>query len=233
MTFFRDKFDNEFKTLCQLISPKGITTRISSYTQEFMNYKITYAMQTEQPQIIAIPLVLYNTLKSSNPNDINIQDHVMLCENKADTVITATYDEHKQPLDRNYTCAELFNSEETVETEVDPLNRIPVQLTLVGSISVIGNNISFELECREHSENPSHTNNIVNNGQVIFQIGTLYKGIFTEISDYSSVQDVDYLGHVECSFTKTTETQLQCRAIYIENENYTPYANSTLTMELL
>lgn len=101
MTYFRNKFNEEFLELCNDIEPKGMDdTAISDYSNIFTEYR----RRPDHPFIEVMPLVLYNILESSNPRDRNVEDYMMLCEDSASTVITASWDETHKARQEGYVC---------------------------------------------------------------------------------------------------------------------------------
>lgn len=98
--YFRNKFHEEFLYLCNNIYPKGATTRIGTCSSLFFEFRQNPHTKT----VKVIPLILYNKLKSTNPNDKNIEDYIMLSENKADTIIRAIYDERYTRPSEEYLC---------------------------------------------------------------------------------------------------------------------------------
>ncbi|WP_455644813.1 hypothetical protein [Methanosphaera sp.] len=99
--YFRNKFNEEFLELCNLIEPKGISRKISTHSSPFFEYKIN----PQTGRVMCIPLVLYNKLISSNINDTNLEDFVMLCEDTPDTIITAVYDEDYVRESEQFVCS--------------------------------------------------------------------------------------------------------------------------------
>lgn len=98
--YFRNKFNEEFLYLCNNIHPKGATTRIGTCSNLFFEFRQNPHTKT----VKIIPLILYNKLKSSNPHDKNIEDYILLCENKSDTKISALYDEKYTRPSEEYVC---------------------------------------------------------------------------------------------------------------------------------
>lgn len=92
MTYFRNKFNEEFLFLANNISPKGGEIQLNDDDPLF--FKITPMNIDGQPHHISvIPLLLYNKLSSTNSDDHNVEDYMMLCKNKLDTHVYAEYDE--------------------------------------------------------------------------------------------------------------------------------------------
>lgn len=87
--YFKNKFDEDFLRYCNLIENKGASVRVKPGSSPF--FEMTTNPSTGRVKVI--PLVLFNKIRSDNPNDINIDDYMMLCENTPNTSIRATYDE--------------------------------------------------------------------------------------------------------------------------------------------
>lgn len=90
--------------LCNKQEPKGGSVRLDSGDHTFwiLRYRGTY----NQPKTVhVIPLLLYNQLKSSNTNDFNVENYMMICERKSDTKITCYYDSNvRSGPDKDYVC---------------------------------------------------------------------------------------------------------------------------------
>ena len=100
MTFFRNKFDNEFLILCELITPKGMTGAIQNKKNSFIDFK----KYDSTNHVKVTPLVLYNKLESSNLNDCNVDDYCMICEDDPITRITATWEDGRTRKAEDYVC---------------------------------------------------------------------------------------------------------------------------------
>ena len=91
MSYFRNKFNKEFLFLCQRQEPKGGSVRLDDKDHTFWVFRKRYT--GNQPKTIqVIPLLLFNKIKSTNKQDINVEDYMMLCKNKSDTEVTCSYD---------------------------------------------------------------------------------------------------------------------------------------------
>ena len=92
MTYFRNKFDEEFLFLANE-QPKGASTRLDSPDTDFFIIQNQSKVKTSPNTVRVIPLVLYNRIRSSNPKDKIIEDYMALCRPVSDTRITCDYDE--------------------------------------------------------------------------------------------------------------------------------------------
>ena len=87
--YFRNKFNNEFLYLCNKQEPKGGTVRLDNVNE----FWIVDDYGPEQPSTLhVIPLLLYNKITSSNDDDKKVEDYLMICQNKSDTIVTCEYD---------------------------------------------------------------------------------------------------------------------------------------------
>jgi hypothetical protein len=111
--YFRNKFNEEFLQLCDLI-PKGASTKIGSYSSLFFEFR----RNPHTNRVLVLPLVLCNKLRSTNSHDINLQDYAMLCESKQDTTIYAEYDEnYTQNSTEQYICDIASTTGDFIEEE--------------------------------------------------------------------------------------------------------------------
>ena len=111
--YFRNKFNEEFLQLCNLI-PKGASTRIGNYSSLFFEFR----KNPHTNRVLVIPIIMCNRIKSTNSHDVNLQDYAMLCEDKQDTTITAYYDEdYVQNTREQYICEIASNSGDFISEE--------------------------------------------------------------------------------------------------------------------
>ncbi len=96
--YFRNKFNKEFLYLCNE-QPKGGSVRLDDKDHVFWVFrrrnliglpsgKSDYCPKTVQ----VIPLLLFNKIRSSSNEDLNVEDYMMICDDKSDTTITCWYD---------------------------------------------------------------------------------------------------------------------------------------------
>ena len=91
--YFRNKFNKEFLYLCNNQEPKGGTVTLDDKDHIFWEFRRNGTKY--QPKTVhVIPLLLYNTIESSNPNDENIENFMMICEDKSTTEIKCYYDKN-------------------------------------------------------------------------------------------------------------------------------------------
>ena len=91
--YYRNKFDEEFLFLANE-QPKGASIRLDQSSDFFQIIKQNNNTNKNTPNtILVIPLILYNKIQSSNPEDKIIDDYIAICKPLSDTKITATYDE--------------------------------------------------------------------------------------------------------------------------------------------
>ena len=91
--YYRNKFDEEFLFLANE-QPKGASIRLDQSSEFFQIIKQNNNTNKTTPNsILVIPLILYNKIHSSNPNDKIIDDYLAICRPLADTQVTALYDE--------------------------------------------------------------------------------------------------------------------------------------------
>lgn len=104
MAYFRNKFNKEFLFLCEKQEPKGGEIRLDDKNHTFWVFKKRNA--PNQPKTIqVIPLLLYNKIESKNKKDINIEDYMMICQNKSDTIVKCEYDKnHRSEQSEDYIC---------------------------------------------------------------------------------------------------------------------------------
>lgn len=102
--YFRNKFNEEFLFLANNISPKGGSVRLDNNNPLYFIFE--KAIFDEKGRYITVkPILLYNKIETNNSNDRNIEDWIVLCENRSDTIITCLWDNNyltKQ--DTNYIC---------------------------------------------------------------------------------------------------------------------------------
>lgn len=84
--YFGNKFDREFYFQCEH-QPKGydVPVKLNSYSHYWLFRRHSSKRQGNRVQ--AIPLVLFDTLYSSNRRDLNIEDKILLCEDNSDTTV--------------------------------------------------------------------------------------------------------------------------------------------------
>lgn len=87
--YFKNKFNPEFLTLSNMQTPRGGHEKIGDHSSIFFHIE----KNKDDPTVKVIPLLLFNRLNSSNSSDRNIEDYMMLCDDNADTEVTAIYDE--------------------------------------------------------------------------------------------------------------------------------------------
>ena len=136
--YFESKFDKVFTTLLSLQQVRGATLRLTDETNPFWKIEKNKAGTNGEEVITVQPLIMFNTLQSSNINDIVIQDNdiqidkseqkqliideatcdtqkkvveaitphridqEIICQNKKDTTIVATYNPYKRTRDESY-----------------------------------------------------------------------------------------------------------------------------------
>lgn len=92
MTYFRNKFNREFLYLCNKQEPKGGSVRLDNKDHTFWVFRKRNTKY--QPNTIhVIPLLLYNKIESTWNKDLNVEDYMMICDNRSDTTITCYYDD--------------------------------------------------------------------------------------------------------------------------------------------
>ncbi|MCD8210998.1 MAG: hypothetical protein LUC37_05590, partial [Prevotella sp.] len=101
-----NKFDVQFLTLANNISPKGMkATPLGVFDDIFTEYK----RHPKTPYIKVMPLVLYNILESSNDADRNVENYIMLCEKNSSIKVTAIWDENYRRQHPDYICDLIYN----------------------------------------------------------------------------------------------------------------------------
>lgn len=138
--YFENKFDKAFTTLLALQKQRGGILELNDVTNPFWRIE-TESYSDKNEQILAVqPLLMFNTLTSTNLEDVVIQDYdvqidtfddnrlimdadtctlklskvdaltpnvidqEILCHNKKDTVVYATYNPNRKPRDDDYIC---------------------------------------------------------------------------------------------------------------------------------
>ena len=90
--YFRNKFNEEFLYLCNQ-QPKGGKLKLDDKNHIF--WEVFQRKSYFRPGTLhVIPLLLFNTIKSSNPRDVNIEDFMMVCEDRGDTTIECLWDDN-------------------------------------------------------------------------------------------------------------------------------------------
>lgn len=94
--YFRNKFDEDFLFLCNH-QPKCKDEQItlSDVGHPFWIFR-RFTNKRQAKTIHVIPLLLFNKIESSNDkdhggNDLNVDNYMMICENKGDTIITCNW----------------------------------------------------------------------------------------------------------------------------------------------
>ncbi|RAP46457.1 MAG: hypothetical protein BZ136_07565 [Methanosphaera sp. rholeuAM74] len=101
--FFRNKFDDEFLFLADAQSPKGGSVNFNNRNYFFKFFENSGG--SNQPDTVkVVPLLLFNRIHSSNVNDLNVEDYMMICESKSDTVVSCEYDEDYVSSHDDYVC---------------------------------------------------------------------------------------------------------------------------------
>ncbi|PAV08123.1 hypothetical protein [Methanosphaera cuniculi] len=130
MTYFRNKFDDEFKVLCEFIEPKGGVIQLqghNDYYAHFTKVNVRDEINRAKTPVKVIPLLLFNHLESSNkrkyvsdidengnliysPEDQTIPTegkfhNAIVCHDQAETEIYATFDPTiRETMERPFTC---------------------------------------------------------------------------------------------------------------------------------
>lgn len=122
--YFRDKFDNITTLLLLNQSPQGCKIQLGDKTNPFWKFEQTGLYDQKDSNLTAQPLVMFNTLQSTNVEDRVIQDEIILCKDNSQTILTAYKDENKKDLEDNYVCdfgvpstADFITEEEQLENE--------------------------------------------------------------------------------------------------------------------
>ena len=102
--YFGNKFDSEFLHLANAQEPKGGTIRLDAKDRSFWVFRNRVAYG--QPQTIhVIPLLLFNQIESTNKDDLNVENYMMICQKHNDTSITCYYDENvRAGMDKLFEC---------------------------------------------------------------------------------------------------------------------------------
>ena len=96
MTYFRNKFDEEFLYLCNH-QPKCEykKVRLDSVSHTFWMFKeFTHSRQAKTVHVI--PLLLFNRIASTNPEDKNVDNYMMICKNISDTVVVCNWSDYER-----------------------------------------------------------------------------------------------------------------------------------------
>lgn len=92
MTYFRNKFDPEFLALCNK-QEKGNTIPVSLATNDDF-WVFRRRNGKHQPNTIQVlPLVMCNRLYSSNKDDLNVENRMLICHNRSDTKVWCEWDD--------------------------------------------------------------------------------------------------------------------------------------------
>ena len=138
--YFESKFDKVFTTLLSMQQKRGATLNLQDQRNPFWRIEKGAYRQDGKEELIVQPLIMFNTLSSTNIEDEIIQDYdvsidhteqkqlireegsfnqqnrsvealapyrtdqEIICQNRNDTVITATWNFSKGPNDDNYVC---------------------------------------------------------------------------------------------------------------------------------
>ncbi|RAP49427.1 MAG: hypothetical protein BZ138_07710 [Methanosphaera sp. rholeuAM270] len=102
--YFRNKFDDEFLFLCNQQEPKGGSIRLDNKDHAFWVFK-KRDTRFQPDTVHVIPLLLHNKMTSTNFDDLNIENDLMICKNVGDTKITCTFEENlPSQMDEPFIC---------------------------------------------------------------------------------------------------------------------------------
>jgi hypothetical protein len=138
--YFESKFDKVFTTLLSMQQKRGATLTLQDQRNPFWKIEKGAYRSDGKEELIVQPLVMFNTITSSNIEDVVIQDsdvsidktdqkylvreegsfneekhavesispyradQEIICENRKDTRIVASFNAFKRPNDDNYVC---------------------------------------------------------------------------------------------------------------------------------
>lgn len=86
--YFQDKFNKEIQVLCRH-QPTGGSTTLGDFDSEaFFRISPVNPNHWEKPYFVkVIPLIMFNKLESSNPDDVCYDDLCLVCKNVNGTKI--------------------------------------------------------------------------------------------------------------------------------------------------
>lgn len=134
--YFGTKFTKSTTKLLLLQEPKGGKVRLAVRGDGFWKFEQCVHFNNPVKYLTVQPLLMFNTIVSTNSRDLPIQDHdvlldssaevnnmhidqEILCWDSPDTVITCYMDESKKTMDDYYSCkSDLKMTGDVVDIEV-------------------------------------------------------------------------------------------------------------------